>query len=1528
MKKQFLIIMLAAFLPVFALAQGWPAAYGGVMLQGFFWDSYLENPDFGPNGTQQQRNLGAISVVPHSNPWGPNIRHTWATMYDAGWGAGTDDWEVPLTSWANLEAVKDFVAPFIDLLWLPQSGATIAQPSMVFNGSTTQTRGMRGGVQWNFVPGDSIANTDCNGFVPYLWFDHGRGENYTYYVNGNPVQYTSMTYFGTEAELKSCIAAYKAKGCGAIEDVVINHKGFAGDFWIQEDYTDPSTGTLTSTGWTLADLVGSIYRDGAWTDWYMPLDGSGQMKQITGGGTGRDDGNYGGWANEVAHTSANAQRNTINYLRYLKDELGYAGFRYDYAAGLAPGRFAQYNQATTPTFSVGEFWTDTHPAVWIKNTASDGGITSAAFDFPLMSDIKNAFNSGDFQGLKDAGMLHDNILKRYAVNFIANHDTNKNLPTDTSNSNYTNRTNSNIVEANAFLLAMPGTPCLFWAHFMHPAWHDDICRMILARRAAGVTNESAIESAGNVGSNGVWWIVKGEHGTLLLQLGTDAVSQGNREGYTEVYTSAVCRLAISNEAYANADFNDIYNNTKPAMTGGYPVFDQSSGSYVSQVTVRVRPSTEGCTLVYTTNGENPTAASQQITAAEGEAFTFYESTDLRVGVLVGGQVAPGSIVRKSYVISNDDPPANAIKVYVNDPTGATPYIYAWDGDSQDTQYTGSWPGWEMNYTKQIGGITWREATIPTTKFNMVLSEGGDASKTHNINGVDHEVFYTFRNGIATDVTATFVKALHDPIVSIDRASGAYTGNLTVNLTSSVEGATIVYTIDRWNTDIADDAANRQSSTAANVPITFQTDGSHLVRAAILKDGQCIGKVARTYQLTATSGSAWQSSTPLTTGINLYIHTDDDAPFIHTWSVTNAGSPVSTPSSPTQLTAKKRTTADNKEWWYYHIDADVINFLICSNSSYGNQTADKRIDSEGCFFFDYVPGASFTECTSLYAPWSTDYPQTGANIFVKVNGNYNYGPNIHVWDSNDGNTSWPGSQISSTATIGGVTWYYKHFDTANMDFLLNYNGDADKTTDINFVRGANGTSYFIEYTPADKSYSDVSENYNAWHQSINFSQEDYAGGSAAWASATLPSCATWVTGRPFCYFENTTSMAVPSLWAWNDSQNLCASASWPGDELVDLVGISPAGHAIYRWTAPGTDVPASLIFSDGGVNATATLAFENGAYYTADGKQGVVPDNLRTLADLTRDNTLTVGKRVVLSNDLEVVFVNADGSTAYVKDRNGDCVAPSVMKAGQKVYNGTTVYNYLRSDFDQSNWVKLQLPAGGQLAFGDLRHALMAQTMVGTVTDADNLTIALEARPVADNQQRFAYQPNTYIPASFVDQPTYFFVKPKPAELCHVVWAVYRGVENGKHVFAMPANEDGNNTMDLEGALCIDIDPDYTGALVNGQVTFNIGQVYDLVGFIKKMPADDGGNAPRRSSTGINPKDTEPGTELSLSVIDVITDGYIITGVNDLTESVPRQVSSVTYYNVAGHASSKPFPGINIVVTRYTDGSATTAKVLR
>ncbi len=55
---------------------------------------------------------------------------------------------------------------------------------------------------------------------------------------------------------------------------------------------------------------------------------------------------------------------------------------------------------------------------------------------------------------------------------------------------------------------------------------------------------------------------------------------------------------------------------------------------------------------------------------------------------------------------------------------------------------------------------------------------------------------------------------------------------------------------------------------------------------------------------------------------------------------------------------------------------------------------------------------------------------------------------------------------------------------------------------------------------------------------------------------------------------------------------------------------------------------------------------------------------------------------------------------------------------------------------------------------------------------------------------------------------------------------------------------------------------------------------------------------------------------------------IITGVTDVTMNATREVMSVSYVNTIGQVSSTPWKGVNMVVTRYTDGSTSTTKVMK
>ena len=66
--------------------------------------------------------------------------------------------------------------------------------------------------------------------------------------------------------------------------------------------------------------------------------------------------------------------------------------------------------------------------------------------------------------------------------------------------------------------------------------------------------------------------------------------------------------------------------------------------------------------------------------------------------------------------------------------------------------------------------------------------------------------------------------------------------------------------------------------------------------------------------------------------------------------------------------------------------------------------------------------------------------------------------------------------------------------------------------------------------------------------------------------------------------------------------------------------------------------------------------------------------------------------------------------------------------------------------------------------------------------------------------------------------------------------------------------------------------------------------------------------------------------ISMAVAPVLNYDLVNTGIG--TTQVAKREVSRTYYNVAGIAASAPHAGINIVVTRYSDGSTTSVKELR
>lgn len=604
MKKIYLtLIALLASINMFA--QGWPANYSGVMLQGFSWDSY----DY--------------------------------------------------SQWTVLEKQADDMKGFIDLVWLPQSGKCI---------ETTQVMG----------------------YKPY------------YYFNQN-------SSFGTEAELRSLITKFKAAGIGAIADVVVNHRNTDG--W----FTFP---TETYNGVTYKMQPTDICKND---------DGGATAKQATKErvslSNNNDEGQDWDGCRDLDHKSANVQKIIKAYLKFLKEDIGYTGFRYDMVKGFSGTHVADYNDATGVKFSVGEYW-DGNPSIinWINKTNKK----SAAFDFQFRYNVRDAVgvkdnkivSSPNWSKLKsDNNLMHDPTYRQYAITFVENHDMQYR-----SKDEQLDPLKRDTLAANAYMLAMPGTPCVFQPHWR--AYKQEIKSMIEARKLAGITNMSnytnkmaqtscfANETTGNKAK-------------LIVVVGNNTKAYTPSADYAQILEGYHYRYYLSKSAetaWCNIPSGEYEAGFKAKLTA------------VSQ--------NSNAKLVYTTDGTDPTAKSKQIT--NGNTINIDNTCTLKVGLLSNGTVT--GIRTYNYTIKAFEP--YTITIYANADQvtnwGSAMYFYAWNSSETITK---AWPGTAVTATKTLNGKKWYYMDFKIKSkdaiVNVIFNQGNGTGKkqTEDIKAVNSTKYY-------------------------------------------------------------------------------------------------------------------------------------------------------------------------------------------------------------------------------------------------------------------------------------------------------------------------------------------------------------------------------------------------------------------------------------------------------------------------------------------------------------------------------------------------------------------------------------------------------------------------------------------------------------------------------------------------------------------------------------------------------------------------------------------------------------------
>lgn len=367
----------------------------------------------------------------------------------------------------------------------------------------------------------------------------------------HPTNYSSLeSGLGTAKNLLAIIDTFHVNGCRVVADVVVNHCD--GNTWCTFNKLDFGP-------------YGKFEPTAAWICNTDEVNFNTDAGDCMGSATGGADDGYGYEANYAAsrdwdHGQQRVRDMIKAYLQWLRYEVGFDGFRYDYCKGFHMSHVNDYNKTAKPYFSVLEYW-DGNVGT-LQSRLNEAGWNTLTFDFGTKYQALNdGIAKGNYGGCRGAGLLGAG-KGRYACTFVDSHDSFQRDGNEFGGAGQSMNIPDRLVQANAYILSMPGVPCVFYPHWV--TFKEDIKALINARYKTGVHSESSVSDEAGNGKYVAW--VEGTNGTLCLKIGPNSGYGDCPAGYEKAYVSTNYKVGVY--IRLTSPRGDKDQNRKPIVPGG------------------------------------------------------------------------------------------------------------------------------------------------------------------------------------------------------------------------------------------------------------------------------------------------------------------------------------------------------------------------------------------------------------------------------------------------------------------------------------------------------------------------------------------------------------------------------------------------------------------------------------------------------------------------------------------------------------------------------------------------------------------------------------------------------------------------------------------------------------------------------------------------------------------------------------------------------------------------------------------------